>query len=100
MKKQYWFGFILATAAVVLAVKAAPPPAPEPGSEVPTSASGSALINEVLAQDKAEGRGILVRCFDRFENTRAHLVGRAVALEDLAGGDRERMVDVALAAAA
>ena len=59
MKKQYWFGFLLATAAAVLAVKAAPPPAPEPGLEVPTSTSGSALIDEVLAQDKAEGRGIL-----------------------------------------
>jgi hypothetical protein len=59
MKKQYWFGLLLATAALALAVNAAPPPAPEPGLEVPTSVSGSALIDEVLAQDKAEGRGIL-----------------------------------------
>jgi hypothetical protein len=60
MKKQYWFGFLIATAALALTVKAAPPPAPEPGPEASTSTtSGSTLIDEVLAQDKAEGRGIL-----------------------------------------
>src|SRR5436190_23569350 len=58
MKKQYWFGLLLAIA-LGLAATAAPPAAPEPSAETPTSTSGSSLIDEVLAQDKAEGRGIL-----------------------------------------
>src|SRR5436190_6459244 len=58
MKKQYWFGLLLAIA-LGLAATAAPPAAPDPSTEIPASISGSALIDEVLAQDKAEGRGIL-----------------------------------------
>ena len=58
MKKRIAFAFLLAVAGLTLAVYAAPP-AVEPGSEIPASTSGSTLIDEVLAQDKAEGRGIL-----------------------------------------
>ncbi len=58
MKKQKWFGLLLAIAALAMPATAAPP-GDEPATEVPATTSGSSLIDEVLAQDKAEGRGIL-----------------------------------------
>ena len=58
MKKSKWVGLLLATSALAVTV-GSPFSAAEPGEEAPTSTRGSTLIDEVLAQDAREGRGIL-----------------------------------------
>ena len=58
MKKRNWLTLLLATSALA-ATAVLPLVSAEPEGEKPTSTSGSTLIDEVLAQDALEGRGIL-----------------------------------------
>jgi hypothetical protein len=58
MKNGNWLVLLLAAAALAVAAFSSHLAA-EPGVEEPTSTSGSKLIDEVLAQDVREGRGIL-----------------------------------------
>ncbi|MBC7851820.1 MAG: hypothetical protein IAF94_00145, partial [Pirellulaceae bacterium] len=59
MNRRIRLAFLLAACGLALARSAVPLTAAEPGSEAPVSTSGSTLIDEVLAQDAREGRGIL-----------------------------------------
>lgn len=58
MKKSKWLGLLLASSALAVTVGSTFSAA-EPSDEAPTSTRGSTLIDEVLAQDAREGRGIL-----------------------------------------
>jgi hypothetical protein len=58
MKKSHWLALLL-TALALAATAVAPLAAAEPSDETPTATGGSTLIDEVLAQDAREGRGIL-----------------------------------------